>query len=147
MSYEMMSNDMRKKEMEEAINAGERALYSLRQAQEKLNSARTWGIFDLFGGGFITDMIKHSKINDAVSCVENAKRDLVIFQRELRDVQISSELHIEMGGFLSFADFFFDGVVADYLVQSRIADAREQVNNAIYRVENLLGQLKTMYGF
>ena len=38
-------------EIKEAIAAGERALSSLYVAQEKLNSARGWGMFDLFGGG------------------------------------------------------------------------------------------------
>lgn len=142
-----MSNELERKEIREAIMAGERALASLRLAKEKLDSARNWGIFDLFGGGFITDMIKHSKLNDASSYVENAKRDLLVFQRELRDVQVMRDIRIEVGGFLSFADFFFDGLVADYLVQSKISEARQQVNDAIYRVEGLLGQLKNVNGY
>lgn len=142
-----MSNELERKEIREAIMAGERALASLRLAKEKLDSARNWGIFDLLGGGFITDMIKHSKLNDASSYVENAKRDLLVFQRELRDVQVMRDIRIEVGGFLSFADFFFDGLVADYLVQSKISEARQQVNDAIYRVEGLLGQLKNVNGY
>ena len=50
-------------------------------------------------------------------------------------------LRMEVGGFLSFADFFFDGFVADYLVQSKIASAREQVDDAIEIVENILSSL------
>lgn len=142
-----MSNELERKEIREAIMAGERALASLRLAKEKLDSARNWGIFDLLGGGFITDMIKHSKLNDASSYVENAKRDLLVFQRELRDVQVMRDIRIEVGGFLSFADFFFDGLVADYLVQSKISEARQQVDDAIYRVEGLLGQLKNVNGY
>lgn len=137
-----MSNEMMRKEILEAIDAGERALLSLRLAQDKLSSARNWGIVDLLGGGFFTDLMKHSKMNQAASYVEDAKRDLQIFQRELRDVQGFVDLKVEIGGFLSFADFFFDGFVADYLVQSRIAEAREQIGNAIYRVEYLLKDLK-----
>lgn len=137
-----MSNEMMRKEILEAIDAGERALLSLRLAQDKLSSARNWGIVDLLGGGFFTDLMKHSKMNQAASYVEDAKRDLQIFQRELRDVQGFVDLKVEIGGFLSFADFFFDGFVADYLVQSRIAEAREQIRNAIDRVEYLLKDLK-----
>lgn len=142
-----MSNELERKEIREAIMAGERALASLRLAKEKLDSARNWGIFDLLGGGFITDMIKHSKLNDASFYVENAKKDLLVFQRELRDVQVMRDIRIEVGGFLSFADFFFDGLVADYLVQSKISEARQQVDDAIYRVEGLLGQLKNANGY
>lgn len=39
-----MSNEILRKEMNEAIQAGERALYSLKNAEEKLNSAENWGI-------------------------------------------------------------------------------------------------------
>ena len=140
-----MSDQMMRQEIMEAINAGERALYSLRQAKEKLNHARTWGIVDLFGGGFFTDIMKHSKLDDAARYIEDAKYDLNVFQREIRDVSVYSDLRIELGGFLSFADFFFDGIVADYLVQSKIEDAREQVNDAIRIVEKLLADLKRQY--
>lgn len=37
----------RNKEIMEAIAAGERALSSLRAAQDSLNSARGWGILDM----------------------------------------------------------------------------------------------------
>ena len=137
-----MSNEMMRREIQEAIYAGERALSSLGAAQANLNSAKNWGILDLFGGGFITDMFKHSKMGNAASCMEEAKRDLQIFERELRDVNVSMNLRMEIGGFLTFADFFFDGLVADYLVQSKIADARAQVDEAIHRVESLLVDLR-----
>lgn len=132
-----------RKEINEAIIAGERALNSLYAAKEKLKSARGWGIFDLFGGGFLTDMIKHSQMRDASRYMEDAKYQLQIFQRELKDVNLSLNLRMEVGGFLSFADFFFDGLVADYLVQSKIADARAEVEEAIVRVTNVLNVLKT----
>jgi len=34
----------------------------------------------------------------------------------LRDVAADGTIQLQTGDFLSFADFFFDGVVADYLV-------------------------------
>ena len=40
--------------------------------QDKLKSARGWGMIDLFGGGLLTDMVKHSKMNDASRCMEDA---------------------------------------------------------------------------
>lgn len=132
------------REIREAIYAGERALGSLRQVQEKLDSARAWGIFDMLGGGTLTGILKHSRINDATRCMENAKYDLQAFQKELRDVQLPDDIRIEVGGFLTFADFFFDGFLADYLVQSKIADARRQVEDAIRRVEWLLDELRRL---
>ena len=74
--------------------------------------------------------------------MEAAKTDLKRFQRELKNVNIPLDLRMEVGSFLSFADFFFDGFVADYLVQSKISEAKEQVSDAIIRVEQILNELK-----
>lgn len=137
-----MSNEMMRRQMKEAMDAGERALSSLRMAQEKLNSAGNWGLFDMFGGGLFSTIMKRSKMDDAQNLMEAAKSDLKRFQKELRDVNVPLDLKMEVGSFLSFADFFFDGFVADYLVQSKISDAKEQVSDAIYRVEQIMNELK-----
>lgn len=137
-----MSNEIMRREMKEALDAGERALSSLRNAQEKLNSACNWGLFDMFGGGLFSTIMKRSKMDDAQQLMEAAKSDLKRFQRELKDVNIPLDLRMEVGSFLSFADFFFDGFVADYLVQSKISEAKEQVSDAIIRVEQILNELK-----
>ena len=138
-----MSYDF-EREKYEAIQAGERALASLRQAENELHSAKNWGVVDLFGGGLLTNIVKHSKMGNASQCLEQAKRDLQGFSRELEDVNISQMLNINTMDFLSFADFFFDGLVADWLMQDRINDARRQVESAIFKVEDILKQLRMM---
>ena len=62
------------------------------------------------------------------------------------DVDTAADFHIETGDFLSFADYFFDGLIADWLVQSRINDARRQVDSAIQRVEEVLRRLQSGLG-
>ena len=94
-----MTDELMRREMMEAIQAGERALNSLKTAQSQLRSAGNWGIFDMFGGGLFSSAVKHSKINDASRCVENAKRDLQIFQRELKDVDVP--INLQMGNIFS----------------------------------------------
>ena len=128
------------RERQEAIDAGERALDSLYGVRKELESAGNWGLLDMFGGGMFTTFVKHSKMNDAQRYMERAKRDLAAFSRELADV--SETLNINTGDFLSFADYFFDGFVADMMVQSRIRDAQRQVDDAIYRVESILSRLR-----
>lgn len=135
-------NEVMRREMDEAILAGERALESLKLAQGKLDSARNWGIFDIFGGDLFGTFMKHSRMQDASNYMESAKRNLKIFQKELRDVDQKIHLDVNVGGFLSFADFFFDGLVADMLVHSKINEIREQVHDAICHVESLLTELK-----
>ena len=127
-------------ERQEAIVAGERALDSLIEAQNQLRKARNWGIYDILGGGFLSSMIKHSKIDNARSCIERAKYDLDVFNRELQDV--SGSINVDIGGLLTFFDVM-DNFFADLLVQSKISDASRQVEQAIYKVEDILRRLKT----
>ncbi len=138
-----MSYDF-EKERNEAILAGERALDSLRAARDELNSAGNWGIVDLLGGGLISGLVKHSKMSNAQNYMEQAKWNLQNFSRELQDVNMVHNLNLELGDFLTFADFFFDGVVADWLVQDRINETKRQVEDAIRHVETILGQLRMM---
>jgi len=136
MSYE------REREIKEALVAGQEALDYLNQAKDSLRSAGNWGLLDIFGGGMISTFMKHSKMNNAEQLVQDARYALKRFQRELMDVDNVSEFHIETGDFLSFADYFFDGIIADWLVQSRINDAKRQVDNAISKVNYVMDQLR-----
>ena len=52
------------------------------------------------------------------------------------------ELSVENGEFLKFADFFFDGLIADLLVQSKINDAKQEIDNAISCVDSILARLR-----
>ena len=120
------------KEKREAIEAGRRALNSLQTAKENLNSA------------FFTTMLKHSKMDQAKRNMEQAKYDLRNFSRELNDVNMVCNLNIDTGDFLSFADYFFDGFVVDWVVQDRINNAKRQVEEAIRRTESIVNQLQRM---
>ena len=132
------------KEKREAIEAGRRALNSLQTAKENLNSAKNWGLVDMFGGDFFTTMLKHSKMDQAKQNMEQAKYDLRNFSRELNDVNMACNLNIDTGDFLSFADYFFDGFVVDWVVQDRINNAKRQVEEAIRRTESIVNQLQRM---
>ena len=136
----------RETEVREAIAAGERALDSLKDAKKSLNSARSWGIFDILGGRGLSGLVKHVKIGDAKSSLNRAKADLERFSRELSDVRELQGLDIEIGDFLTFADFFFDGFIFDIMVQSKIRQAQDNIDNAIYRVQMLLDKLERFGG-
>ena len=120
------------------------ALSSLRAARGELQSAGNWGLLDLFGGDMISGLVKHSKMGNAQKYMEEAKYNLQSFSRELQDVNMTHNLNLNVGDFLTFADFFFDGLVADWLVQDRINEARNQVEDAIQQVEDIVRHLRTM---
>lgn len=132
----------RTKEIQEAIAAGERALFSLREAKANMDSARGWGLLDIFGGNGFSGFVKHIKVGRAQQSLNQAKYDLERFSRELADVQDIQGLTIDISDFLVFADFFFDGLIADLFVQSKIRQAQTEIDNAIYRVEELLRRLR-----
>ena len=73
-----------------------------------------------------------------------AQLDLRRLQKELRDIQVPMDLKIEVSDFLSFADVFFDNLLVDWMVQNKIAEARGQVEDAIFRVESILMDLRNL---
>lgn len=131
------------KEVKEAIYAGERALSSLIQAKKYLSSASNWGLLDLFGGNTITGLFKHMKLNNANNCLYTAKADLKRFRDELDDIDEFIP-DVQVGGFLTFADFFFDGLLADVIVQSKIGEMKRQVDEAIRNTESIVRRLKAL---
>ena len=66
------------KEKREAIDAGRKAISSLETARDNLNSAKNWGLVDMFGGGFFTTMIKHSKIDQAKENMEQEENIVIL---------------------------------------------------------------------
>ena len=130
------------KERREAYAAGQRALSSLQAAKDALDSARGWGIYEMLGGGFISTLIQHSRMDKAAECINRAKSELLAFGRELDDVNGYQNIDLSTGDFWGFADWFFDGLFSDWVMQGRINDARAQVDRAILKVKGILGQLR-----
>jgi hypothetical protein len=139
-----MSEYSSEKEIAEAVNAGNEALYHLEKARDLLNGAKNWGIVDIFGGGLFTTMLKRSKMSDAQSEIEQSKVAMDRLKEELSDIRNFPQVDLDMDSFLGFADYFFDGVLADWFTQSKINDARAQVDEAIAEVEGILDGLSDM---
>lgn len=146
----MMNNTMnnnvydKEKEVREAIQAGQRALLSLSNAEQYLNSARGWGTWDMFGGGIFSSMMKHSKMEEAQQSIEQAQRALLRFNQELKDVQMRGNIQINFDGVTKFLDIFCDNILIDIMVQSQIketqqnvAATKEKVREAIRKLESL----------
>ncbi|MBO4388585.1 MAG: hypothetical protein J5785_04010 [Spirochaetales bacterium] len=127
------------KEKQEAIEAGERALDSLREARRQISGAKGFGIWDIFGGGSLVSIAKHFKISNARRALDCARNDLRSFSKELRDV--SMNIDIEIGDFLTLFDIF-DSFLADVIVQSRLSDAGRRIDEAISKVSDCLNRLR-----
>lgn len=132
------------KEINEALSIGKNVLTITEQILAQLDSAEGWGTWDLIGGGLITDMVKHSHLDEAQEKVEELQNELRRFKTELTDVTIYADLKVNIDGFLSFADYFFDGLFADWMVLDKINQSQTQVLSTKKQIENVINQLKSM---
>ena len=135
----------RKREIQEAISAGRSALGTADRILGELESAEDWNTWDMFGGGgAITHMAKHSHLDDAQDLVYLLQSQLRSFQTELADIQISANVQVNIDGFLRFADYFFDGLFADWAVGDRISQSQGSVSHTRRQISRTLDQLGEM---
>ncbi|MHB1418565.1 MAG: hypothetical protein ACYCX4_03110, partial [Bacillota bacterium] len=130
------------KELKEAHQAGEEAKEALERVIESLGSAENWGTWDLLGGGLLATAVKHSRMDDARKHAYQVQEALNRFQRELKDVNLDTSFHLEFDTFTRFADYFFDGLIVDWIVQSRIRDSLAGTRNQMSDVTAILSALQ-----
>ena len=98
----------------------------------------------MLGGGLIADLAKHSSLDEAQEAIEQLQSQLRSFRTELSDVIIQADIQVNVDGFLRFADYFFDGLFADWAVLDKINDSQKQVENTKKQIEEVLHSLKIM---
>lgn len=110
------------KEIGEAVAAGDEVIAGLDGVIAAFKSAGNWGIVDIIGGGIIVTAVKHSKIDRAKAGIHEVQSRLGRFRRELADLRTRPDvpLSVEIGSFEKFVDYLFDGLIFDWIVQSKI---------------------------
>lgn len=141
---QMMESEVLVKEIEEAIEAGQAVIRSLSNTLSSLDNAKNWGAVDMFGGGFLSDMAKHSNLNQARQQGVKTQRLMSRFNTELADVKLKTQINIEISQLTKFADLFFDGFLVDFLVQSKINKSYDQVLKVKKQVQQVLAQLSNL---
>lgn len=130
------------KEMSEAITAGKIVLNDANDARDCLDSADGWSTWDVLGGGVMTDIMKHSKLDEAQECVCRMQSSLRRFKTELSDVNIKSNITVNISGFTKFADYFFDGLFVDISVKNRISSSIDEVRTVSRNVAEIVNKLE-----
>lgn len=121
------------REVGEAIDAGNEVLRHLQQVIDAMQSAGNWGVWDMLGGGILTTAVKHSRMDDARDAAYQVQEKLRRFKLELADVSQTSEgFLVDVSSFETFADYFFDGLIADWIVQSKIERSLDN-SKTVYR--------------
>ena len=136
--------ESQKKELREAISAGNSARSTAESVLSSLDSAEGWGTWDLLGGGLLADMAKHSHLDEAQGAIERLQSQLRRFKTELADVTIHADMQVNMDGFLRFADYFFDGLFADWAVMDKISQSQSQVQSTKSQIDSVLARLNSM---
>ena len=136
--------ESQKKELREAISAGNSARSTAESVLSSLDSAEGWGTWDLLGGGLLADMAKHSHLDEAQGAIERLQSQLRRFKTELADVTIHADMQVNVDGFLRFADYFFDGLFADWAVMDKISQSQSQVQSTKSQIESVLSRLNSM---
>ncbi len=140
----LASFDEKEKELSEAVAAGKKAMDIIQEISAQLKDAHGWGKADLFGGGLISDLAKHSALDEAQELIEQLQVQLGRFNTELADVDINADMQINIKGFLRFADYFFDSIFTDWTVLGRIEEAQDRVNETSTQVSVILNNLNSV---
>lgn len=132
------------REITEAIAAANEASSAADAVLSHLSDAEGWATWDLFGGGLLSDIAKHSALDAAQDAVNVLQSKLRSFKTELVDVNMEANVQISVDGFLGFADFFFDGFFMDYAVMDHIEKAIAEVRITKENIKGIMNTLRSM---
>jgi DNA repair exonuclease SbcCD ATPase subunit len=136
----------RYRQLEEALAAGDEAVAALSRTKTALGRAQSAGTWDLFLGGLpgmIATASKHGSLDEAQRQAGHAQHALAALRRELKDVDPQPHVgDVSLDGFSRFADYFFDGLIMDWVVQSRIDRSLSSVRSTYDQVAALISSLR-----
>lgn len=133
-----------KKELEEAIYATDKVLSLANAAKDEYSSAKSWATYDTFcNGGFISDMMKYSKVDKAAEISNQLKSASTRMKKELADVKLVFDVQLDnMNDGTRFWDMAFDNIFTDMNVRNRLAENINQLSSYIVKVEHISDDLR-----
>lgn len=120
-----------KKQLREATLEGTTARRNAERLLKYLKEAEGWGTYDMLGGGMVSALAKHSKLDEAAEAARDLQRATTRFYSELRDVQ-NDLPDLSFSQSWRMADLLFDHIYIDWKVLSQIQAARDRAD-AVYR--------------
>lgn len=144
---EKLELEQEEKEINEAIEAGERVLDEINGVLKELDSANSMATWDMFTDSFFIDLMKYDKIDKAEKELAYLERALERYQKELKDVDLETSLAYEELSQMSRAfDIFFDNIFSDWNTRDTIRRniaMLEDMNNEVDDVQNILRKRKS----
>ncbi len=139
---ELANAKSHQRELGEAWAAGDEACESMEKIVKSLQTAKSWGMYDMMGGGMGATSVKHSHINKAKVHMEDAVYKLETYSEELQDVDLNWESSMGISGFNTFADYLLDGLIFDWVVQSKIKKSLGSCTRAVSSVKSIQRRLE-----
>ncbi|SDT48168.1 hypothetical protein SAMN05444162_4502 [Paenibacillaceae bacterium GAS479] len=109
-------------ELQRSISACYSLNENLDKAISKLESAANWGVSDMLGGGAISTEMKHKRLDEAQESLVNAHSAAYRLEKELGDLSKNASFKIQLSQSARFGDYWLDGLIMDWHVQSKIKD-------------------------
>ena len=131
-------------QINQALTLTDQLITCLDDAERQLSSARNWGFLDVLGGDLITDLIKHSKLQNAKNSMEHVNYIMQQLQQVLGSISIPGDYRMQIGGFATFADFFFDSGIVDIYMTAKIMNSLNEVRKLkekCYELKRRLNEL------
>lgn len=142
LSEELGEADELSRQIAEAIHAAQMARAAFDAVLGRLGNAESWATYDLFGGGILTDLVKHSHIDEAQRLMAEADDTVRRLHAELADVgEVVTVDSVGVTEGTRLMDYFFDDIFSAMSVRSSIIESRERVTrarDAVLRVEDAL---------
>lgn len=127
----------RLKELKEAKEAVDQVIVRIDAGIKQLESASSWGILDILGGGLISSLVKRNKIGEANRSLEEISSSLKDLNKELSDVDISLPDTIPDSFSDELFDMVFDNIFTDIRVQGEIKENLVALKELRYAIVGL----------
>lgn len=144
LSHHVDNNILKQREIEEALRAGDKVAKTITEIIKELKNAQHWGKWDMYGNqGRRAGYMKHTAIDRAKNLANIANHELHKFSKELRDTgEYAEGFQINIEGFSSFIDVFFDNLITDWIMQQKIVNSTNMMHSNLDKVQRILISLK-----
>ena len=130
------------REVGEAEQAARDAQHWLDAAAGRLDSARGWSTYDtFFGGGSISSMVKHDRMDDASDLIRRADAAMTRLSHELADIDLAPVGGVAVSSLTRGMDIWFDNLLSDLFSRDAILRAIDRVSGAQRTVADVLSRL------
>lgn len=129
-----------------AFHLGQEIDRTLEEVTEQLWETRESGFFDLLGVPIIGDYFKYKKFKAAKKQIAELQESLngYVIELQTNSFDLTLPNNPNISGSTQFLDYFFDGIVMDGLVLSKIQKSLDAYNQLQKRVQQIQKQIENV---